>query len=117
PLVRNAAGKLFVEAKLEIELRIEGPERFGHQPGAPVGILFADHLHFGTPAPARPVIVPFNLILADVSEDAGANQVTSGNLIGRAAPCRSIFDWRRRRARGCESTSRKRPRPPHFLCL
>src|SRR2546429_6923313 len=46
PLVRNAAGKLSVEAKLEIELRIEGPERFGHQPGAPVGILFSDHLTF-----------------------------------------------------------------------
>src|SRR3989454_3023591 len=81
PLVGDAAGNLLVETKFEIKLRIKRPVRFVHQPGPPIRILFADQLHFGTPAPARPVIVPLNLIFGDFTEDPGTHQVAHGNLI------------------------------------
>src|SRR6266481_3017678 len=85
PLVRDAAGKLLVEPILEIKLGVERPVRLVHQPGAPVRILLANHLHFGTPAPARPVIVPLNLVFGDVAESTGADQFAHGNLIRLAA--------------------------------
>src|ERR1041384_3808512 len=64
-----------------MKLRIERAIRLGHQPGAPIGVLFANHFDFGTPAPARPMIIPLNLILGDIAEDAGADQVARGKLI------------------------------------
>src|SRR5882762_2154929 len=85
PLVRDAAGKLLVEPILEIKLWIERPVRLVHQPGAPVRILFADHLHFGTPPPARPVIVPLHLVFGEVAENTGADQVAHSDLIRFAA--------------------------------
>src|SRR5215469_2938432 len=85
PLVSDAARKLFVETKFKMKLRIERPIGLGHQPGAPVGVLFANHLYFGPPAPARPTIVPLDLILTDVPENAGADHVARGNLIRLAA--------------------------------
>src|SRR5882762_8540261 len=85
PLVRNAAGELLIESIFEIKLRIKRPVGLLHQPGAPVRILFADPLHFGTPAPARSVIVPLHLVFGDVAENTGADQVAHGNLIRFAA--------------------------------
>src|SRR5215831_4771901 len=72
-----------------MKLRIERPIWLGHQPGAPVGVLLANHFNFGAPAPARPMIVPDNLILGDIAESAGANQVACSNLIGFAAMLRA----------------------------
>src|SRR6266403_791011 len=63
----------------------ERPGRLVHQPSGPVRILFVDHLHFGTPAPASPVIVPLNLVFGDFAEDTRADQVAYGNLIRFAA--------------------------------
>src|SRR5437879_8447535 len=81
PLIRDATGDLLVEAKFKVELRIKWPVRLVHQPRAPVRILFADQLHFRTPSPARPVIVPLNLVFGDVAENTGAHRVTNGNMI------------------------------------
>src|SRR5438876_595776 len=53
PLVRDTAGKLLVETKFKVKLGIKRPVRLVHQPGAPVRILFANHLHFGTPTPTK----------------------------------------------------------------
>ena len=89
PLVGDAAGKILVKTKFEVQLRIKRPGRLAHQPGLPVGILLADHLHFGTPAPAWSVIVPLNLIFASFTENFGANQVAHGNLIAFAAMLRA----------------------------
>src|SRR5258708_13838328 len=72
PLVRDAAGKLLVEAKFKVKLGIERLVRLGHQPGSPVRILFADHLHFRTPAPPRPIILPLNLTFFDFAQNPGA---------------------------------------------
>src|SRR6266705_1892475 len=85
PLVRDADGKLLVETKFKVKLGIERPERFAHQPVAPVRILFANHLHFGTPAPTRAVIVPLDFVLGDFAENTRAGQVAHGNLIRFAA--------------------------------
>src|SRR5437660_3364739 len=85
PLVGNAVGKLLVEAKFKVKLGIERPERLGHQPCAPVGILFADHLYFRAAAPARPVIVPFNLVLGDFAENTRTDEVAHSNLVRFAA--------------------------------
>src|SRR5580704_5484002 len=81
PLVRDAAGELLVETKFEVKLPIERSVRLVHQPSTPVRIRFADHLHFGSPAPAGTVIVPLNLIFADFAENTGADQVAHRNLI------------------------------------
>src|SRR2546421_8031598 len=89
PLVGDAAGKFFVKTKLEMKLRIERPERLGHQPDAPVRVLFTNHLDFGAPAPARAVIIPLNLVLSDFAENAGADQVACSKLIRFAAVLRA----------------------------
>src|SRR5207245_5680281 len=85
PLVRDAAGKLLIETKFKVKLGIKRPVRLVHQPGAPVRILFANHLHFGTPAPARPVIVPLNFVLGDSATNIGTNHVEHVNQIWFAA--------------------------------
>src|SRR5437763_10007187 len=66
PLIGDTARKLFVQAKLEIKLRVEGPVGLGHQPGAPVRVLFTNHLYFGAPAPAWSMIIPLNLVLTNI---------------------------------------------------
>src|SRR5213082_1401553 len=74
PLIGDTARKLFVQAKLEIKLRVEGPVGLGHQPGAPVRVLFTNHLYFGAPAPAWSMIIPLNLVLTNISKDTRANR-------------------------------------------
>src|ERR1700692_4101815 len=81
PLVRDTAGELLVETKFEVKLWVERSVRLVHQPCAPVRIRFVDHLHFGTATPARPVIVPLNLVFGDFAENTGADQVAHHNLI------------------------------------
>src|SRR6267154_1941479 len=80
PLVRNAARKLLVEAKFKINLGIERPIGLVHQPGAPVRILFANHLHFGAPTPTGSVIVPLNFIFADFFENIAHGLLAVGIL-------------------------------------
>src|SRR5436305_5614618 len=89
PLIGDTARKLFVQAKLEIKLRVEGPVGLGHQPGAPVRVLFTNHLYFGAPAPAWSMIIPLNLVLTNISKDTRANQVARGKLIRFAAVLRA----------------------------
>src|SRR5262249_61751216 len=48
PLIADAAGKVPIQTKFEIELRIERPVRLSHQPGAPIRVLLANLLHLGT---------------------------------------------------------------------
>ena len=75
PLIGDPAGKFFVEAKLAINLRIEWPIGFVQKKFAPVGILFADLFAYRPSAPARTVVVPDNLNLADVAEHTCLHQV------------------------------------------
>src|SRR6266403_5024960 len=89
PLIRDATGKFLVETKFKVKLRIKQAVRLVHQPGAPVRILFANHLHFGTTAPARSMIVPFNFVLGDFAEDTGAHQIAHGNLVRFTAVLRA----------------------------
>src|SRR5215468_11201705 len=85
PLVWNAAGELLVQTEFEIKLRVEGPVRFRHEPGSPIGVLLPDHFHFRAPAPTWSVVVPFNLILADFAQDLGTYQIANRDLVGFAA--------------------------------
>src|SRR5439155_5105804 len=81
PLVGDAAGKIFVQAELEILPRIERPIRLVQQPLAPVRILLADLFYFRTAAPSGTVIIPYNLDFADVPQYAGSNQIAHGDLV------------------------------------
>src|SRR5689334_13524085 len=92
PLVRDAAGEFLVETKFKIKPWIKRARRLVHQPGMPVRILFVNHLHFGTTAPARPMIVPFDFVLCDFAEHAGTYQTAHGNLIWFAAVLRANLD-------------------------
>src|SRR5262249_26163463 len=89
PLIRDAAGKIFVEAELEVHSRIKRPGRFFEQPAKPVRILFPNFADFRTTAPAWAVIVPTHLYLADLPERDGLDKVGDGDLIGFAAVLRS----------------------------
>src|SRR5436190_10797722 len=93
PLVGDSAGKVFVEPEFKIDLRIKRPRRFRQQPLAPVGVLLANLFHLRTPAPTRPVIVPFDLDFADVAQGAAARNLLCGLLIWFAAMlCSNLSD-------------------------
>src|SRR5262249_10812573 len=87
--IRNAAGKIFVEAELEVHSRIKRPGRFFEQPATPVRILFPNLADFRTTAPAWAVVVPNDLDLADLPERAGLDKIADGDLIRFAAMLRS----------------------------
>src|SRR5579872_2090584 len=85
PLVRNAAGKLPVQTKLKISLRIKGPLGLGHQPGLPICVLLPDLLYLRPPAPTWTVIIPDDLHLAYITEGSAPRYVMSRDLV-RLAP-------------------------------
>src|SRR5215472_3759059 len=89
PLVGDAARELSVETKFKVKLRIERSVGLGHQPSAPIGVLFANHFYLRAPPPARPVIVPHNLILGDITKYTGADQIAHGTQIRFAAVLRA----------------------------
>src|SRR4030095_7110140 len=55
PLVGDAAREFAIQPELEVELRVERPERLGPQPRLPVGVGLANLLHLRAAAPARAV--------------------------------------------------------------
>src|SRR5262249_61539458 len=74
-----------VQPELEVELRAERPERLGPQPRLPVGVGLANLLHLRAAAPARAVVVPHDLVFADVAERAAPQHLARRELIGLAA--------------------------------
>ncbi len=89
PLIGNPAGEFLVQPELAIDLRIERPIRLGQQPFAPIGILLADQLRLRASSPSRPVIIPDDFHLADVTQDAGLHHVMCGPGISFATMLRA----------------------------
>src|SRR4029077_3747112 len=81
PLIRYAAGKLPVQTKLKVELRIKRPVRFSHKPKLPIRVLRPDLFHFRATAPSGPVIVPNDFVLRDITQRSSADKIARGNLI------------------------------------
>ena len=75
PLIRDAAGKILVEAEFEIEARIERTEGLGHQPALPIGVGLAELRNLLASAPARSVIVPDNFDFSEITERATLENV------------------------------------------
>src|SRR5439155_13642254 len=89
PLIGNSTGKLFVQPVFKVKLRIVRTVGLVHQPRAPIGILFANLLDLWAAAPARPVIIPCNLILGHVAQYSLANQFPHSNAVRLAAMLRA----------------------------
>jgi len=74
-----------VEAEFEIGARIERPVRFAEEPFPPVGILLANLANLWPAAPARAVVIPYNLHFADASQRAARNPLPGRSLVWFAA--------------------------------
>src|SRR5262245_25238831 len=85
PLIRNAAGEILVKTELEVHSRVERPGGFSDQPTPPVRVLLSNLLDLRASAPARAVIVPDDLDLADLAERAGLDEIAHRYLIWLAA--------------------------------
>ena len=92
PLVGDAAREVLVEPEFKIELRVERPFGLGHQPFTPVGVFLADLLHLGAAAPARAVVIPYDLDLAYIPQRPALDHVVRGPWIKLAAVLRAHLD-------------------------
>ena len=89
PLVRDAARKILVQPKLKVHLWVERAIRFFEQPAPPVRVLLSNLADFRATAPARAMIVPNDLDLADFAQRAGLDEIADGDLVWLAAVLRA----------------------------
>src|SRR4051794_2621140 len=94
PLVRNTAGKILVQAELEIGPGVKWARSPAEQPTLPIGILFADgrYVFVVRDAPPRAVKVPTLIDGYDLAQFAGTNDIAHFVLIGIAEPLRAHLD-------------------------
>src|SRR5207237_8613472 len=89
PLIKNSGRKLLVQAKLQINLRIEGLPWTTEEPPVPVGILLAQLFYFGAAAPTFHVHRPLLLDLDDFSDAPSPQNVAHSKRIRLATVLRS----------------------------